>query len=94
MATMIVKHRVKDFESWKRVFLEMTPIRKRFGWRGHTVLQDATDPNLVTIINRVGSLDQAKAYGASPELRAGMEKAGVAGPPEISFCDDTDEQSY
>ena len=94
MATMIVKHRVASFESWKKVFDEMSPVRAKHGWTGHLVLQDASDPNLVTIVNRMGTLAQAKAYGGSPELRAAMQRAGVQGPPEISFNEDAAEATY
>jgi hypothetical protein len=94
MATMIVKHRVANFESWKKVFDEMSPVRAKHGWTGHLVLQDASDPNLVTIVNRMGTLAQAKAYGGSPELRAAMQQAGVQGVPEISFNEDADDRKY
>ena len=94
MATLIVKHRVANFEAWKLVFDEMQPIRARHGWKSTRVLRDATEPNLVTIINHVASLDGAKAYGGSPELRAAMAKGGVLGPPEISFNEDAADASY
>jgi hypothetical protein len=94
MATMIVKHHVANFDAWKEAFDSMKPIRAKFGWKGTRVLRDATDPNLVTIINQVASLEQAKQYGASPELRSGMQKAGVQGPPEISFCEDAGDTAY
>jgi hypothetical protein len=94
MATMIVKHRVANFESWKKIFDEMGTVRAKHGWTGHLVLRDASDPNLVTIVNRMKSLDGAKAYGGSPDLRAAMQRAGVQGPPDISFCDDADEGRY
>lgn len=32
-----------------------------------------------------GSVERAKAFAASPELREAMGKAGVIGPPEIRF---------
>ena len=94
MATMIVKHRVANFESWKKVFDEMGAARSKHGWIGHVVLRDAVDPNLVTIINRVKSLEEAKSYGASPDLRAALQKAGIEGPPEISFAAEAEEKSY
>jgi hypothetical protein len=94
MATLIVKHRVKNFETWKVVFDEMGALRARHGWTSHTVLRDATDPNLVTIVNRVGSLAEAKAYGGSPELRAAMQRGGIEGPPEVTFLDDAEDRSY
>jgi hypothetical protein len=93
-AALIVKHRVADFDQWKKVFDSMTPIRRQHGWVGHIVLRDAQDPNVVTIINRVKDLDGAKRYGASQELKSGMKDAGVQGVPEISFLEDADELRY
>jgi len=92
--TLIVKHRVANFETWKAVFDSMQSLRSKHGWVSHQVLRDATDPNLVTIINRVGSAEQAKAYGGSPELRSAMEKGGVLGLPEIQFLDDAEQRTY
>jgi hypothetical protein len=94
MATMIVKHRVTSFEAWKVVFDEMKPVRARYGWISTRVLRDATDPNLVTIINHARDFDGIKGYGGSPELRAAMARGGVLGPPEIAFCDDAGDAAY
>ena len=94
MATLIVKHRVKNFETWKAVFDEMGALRARHGWTSHSVLRDAADPNLVTIVNRVASLEQAKAYGGSPELRAAMQRGGIDGAPEVTFLDDAEDRTY
>jgi hypothetical protein len=94
MATLIVKHRVKNFETWKAVFDEMETTRRQHGWIGARVLRDAADPNVVTIINRVRTLDGAKAYGGSAELRAAMAKGGIDGAPDVQFLDDVEEKTY
>ena len=88
MATMIVKHRVANFDQWKSVYDTMEKVRLDHGWAGHTVHRDATDPNLVVIVNRVMTLDGAKRYGGSEALHAAMAKAGVQGAPEIQFLND------
>ena len=90
-AALIVKHRVADFALWKKVFDSMTPVRKQHGWLGHTVLRDAQDPNVVTIINRVKDLEGAKRYGGSAEIKNAMREGGVQGPPEISFLNDIED---
>jgi quinol monooxygenase YgiN len=94
MATMIVKHRVANFESWKPLFDSMTAVRKEHGWTGHEVYRDANDPNLVTIVNHVRDIESAKRYGGSPALREAMARGGVQGPPDISFLDDTESKKY
>jgi hypothetical protein len=85
---MLVKHRVANFEAWKQVFDSMEGLRKDHGWIGSTVHRDATDPNVVVIVNRVKTLDGARKYGTSEALRDGMAKAGVQGAPDISFLND------
>jgi hypothetical protein len=88
MATMIVKHRVANFAQWKALFDSMEKVRLEHGWIGHTVHRDATDPNIVVIVNRIMSLDGAKRYGASDALREAMARGGVQGKPEIEFLED------
>ena len=93
-AALIVRHRVANFEAWKKVFDGMVSIRKAHGWQSAIVYRDAADPNMVTVVNRVKDLDGAKRYGASPELREGMQKAGVQGPPEVFFVDEAEDRAY
>jgi hypothetical protein len=93
-AALIVRHRVANFDAWKEVFDSMTDARRAHGWTSATVYRDAVDPNLVTIVNRVKDLDGAKRYGGSAELRAGMQKAGVQGAPEIFFLEEADHCAY
>jgi quinol monooxygenase YgiN len=88
MATMIVKHRVANFDQWKQVFDSVEGARQEHGWIGSTVHRDAADPNVVVIVNRVKTLDGAKRYGGSEALRTAMAKAGVQGMPEIQFLED------
>jgi hypothetical protein len=93
-AALIVRHRVANFEVWKKVFDSMTDLRRSHGWTSAIVYRDAADPNVVTIVNRVKDLDSAKRYGGSAELRQGMQAAGVQGPPEVFFCDEAEDRAY
>jgi quinol monooxygenase YgiN len=93
-ATMIVKHRVSDFDAWKKIFDELEALRRQHNWIGYEVLRDATDPNLVTIVNHIKDLAGAKAYGQSPDLRAAMQRAGMQGAPEIAFLNDSESLRY
>ena len=88
MATMIVRHRVANFEQWKSVFDSMEKTRLEHGWAGHTVHRDVADPNIVVVVGRVTSIEGAKRYGGSDALRSAMARAGVQGPAEFQFLDD------
>ncbi|MFI5307717.1 MAG: cyclase [Polyangiales bacterium] len=93
-AALIVRHRVASFDAWKKVFDSMTETRRAHGWISTLLYRDASDPNLVTIVNRVKDLDGAKRYGGSAELRAAMDKGGVLGAPEIFFVEEAEERKY
>lgn len=88
MATMIVTHRVQSFDSWKNAYEAHASARKAAGFTSASVHRDHADPNLVTIVLRNPSLDAAKTFAGSPDLKAAMKNAGVEGPPEIRFLND------
>jgi quinol monooxygenase YgiN len=91
MVTMLVRHRVANFDKWKKVFDRLEGLREKHGFIAHSVHRDATDSNIVVIVNRVKEMAEAKSYGASPELHNAMAEAGVQGPPEISFLNDIED---
>ena len=80
MASMLVRAQVKDFQEWKRVYDEAGDLRSSFGGGDGQVFQDESDPNTYTAIIEWDSIENARKYSQSPELRAAMEKAGVVGP--------------
>ena len=88
MASMLVQHQVKDFTEWKRVYDSVADLRSSNGELSDRIYRDATDPNKLTIIFKWDSLANAQKYAQSPELKAAMEKAGVEGPPNVSFLNE------
>ena len=85
-ALLMVTHKVQDFQVWKKQVYDSTATWKPgFGWTQGTVLSVDGDPNNVMVIEEFSSMDQAKTFAGSSELKAAMGKAGVMGPPEIHF---------
>ncbi|MCB1496318.1 MAG: hypothetical protein KDJ86_11060 [Bauldia sp.] len=91
MATMLVRQRVANFDTWKKVFDRLEDVRQQHGITGHSVHRDAIDPNMVVVVMHAGALEDAKRYGASKVLREAMKEAGVEGVPEISFLSDVED---
>jgi len=85
-AYVIVTHPVKDFDVWKIVFDEFEQLRKEAGELTAVVLRHADDPNVVTVLNTWISVDAAKAFVASEEIKKGMGEAGVTAPPTFVFA--------
>ena len=88
MASMLVKHKVKDFAEWKKVYDSVADLRASNGELSDRIYRDASDPNSLTLIFKWDSLENAQKYAQSPELKAAMERAGVEGPPNIYYLNE------
>jgi heme-degrading monooxygenase HmoA len=93
MAYLLVQQSVEDKNKWKAVFDEHGADRKAAGSKGGLVFRNANDPNQVTVLLEWDSLEHARAFAGSDELREAMQKAGVTGPPNVSFLDEIDKPS-
>lgn len=85
MATMFVRHRVQDFDAWKAEYDRFEPQRHAMGVTGQGVYQADGDPTDVTVYHHFESVEAARRFAGSDELRAGMQRAGVLGEPDIWF---------
>lgn len=94
MATMFVKHKVENYDNFKRVYDDFAPVRRERGVTGASVHRDAEDPNTVIVTHQFGDLEAATSFAASEELKTAMANAGVAGPPEIWFSEDVEQTPY
>jgi quinol monooxygenase YgiN len=94
MATMFVKHTVNDFDTWKKVYDEFASARKEWGVTGASVHRDAHNPNVLFVVHHFNDVESAMAFAESEDLKAAMANAGVAGPPDITFCEDVEETPY
>ena len=88
MARLYVHHKVADYEAWRKVFDEATGTRTRYGSTGQQVYRAATDPNDITILTSWQSVEGARAYGQSPELREAMQRGGVISQPDVAFLEE------
>ena len=89
MARLFVRHKVNDYPKWRKVYDDFGATRTKMGEVGDWVFQLAGDPNDVTVIHDFDSVDKAKAFMESSELRETMGNAGVAGKPDIWITNET-----
>ncbi len=85
MAKLYVHHKVKDYEAWRKVFDDLTSARTRFGCTGHEVFQSPADPCEITVLTDWKTVEQARGYATSNELKEGMKNAGVLSQPDVMF---------
>lgn len=90
MAHILVRHKVKDFATWKSVFDEHGALRKASGSKGGYVFRSADDPHEVLVLLEWDNVRKAREFAQSEDLRRAMERAGVSDPPDIYFIDEVD----
>jgi hypothetical protein len=85
MIKLLVHHKVQEYSAWRKVLDDLASTRAQFGSTGQQVFQSPSDPNEVTILTDWSSVDEAKAYATSTELKEGMKDAGVISQPDVMF---------
>jgi quinol monooxygenase YgiN len=87
----LVRHRVADFDAWKKVYDGFAPVQAEHGVLGHQVLRSIENPNDVIVTHTFDSGEAARAFFAMPELKEAMSQAGVdADSLEISYYDEVE----
>lgn len=87
MPYVLVKHTVKDYAKWKPLFDDHGSTRKRYGSKGGYVYRNTQNPNEVVLVMEWDSLDNAKQFVESEDLRERMQSAGVMGKPDVYFLE-------
>ena len=84
-ARLMVKHKVKDWEAWKKAFDEHKQARVDAGLTDRVVGYTIGDNHNVTLVFSVADMAKAKAFINSKDLKDKMNEAGVEGPPSFFF---------
>ena len=87
MTYLVIRHKVKDYDTWKVHFDAHGAARAAAGSTGGHLLRGLDDPNEVVIFFKWDELEKARQFVQSPDLREVMEKAGVTDKPDVYFLD-------
>ena len=88
MIHVLVRFSVEDLAKWKPVFEEAAALRKNFGSMGVRAFSKADSPNEVTILGEYADKEKAMQMFQSQEFREATARAGVKGPPEVTFLNE------
>src|SRR3954451_1032009 len=94
MVTLVVHHRVRDYDAWKPVFDDHEGVRRAHGEVEHRIYRDIHDPNRVIVHNDFPTESDARGFTEDPSLQEVMERAGVEGEPGISFIEHAERKVY
>lgn len=80
---LIVRHQVADYATWRKAYNGFAATQKKLGVTAQSVYQSIDDPRDITVLHTFATLDEAKAFTASDELKSAMQSAGVTGMPQV-----------
>ncbi|MEM1415235.1 MAG: hypothetical protein AAGH15_10055 [Myxococcota bacterium] len=86
MPFAIIRHKVRDYAAWRRIY-DADAERREVEGQGAWVMVSEKDPSDVAVIIHVNRLEDAKRF-MFDELGPKMREAGVAEPPRIEFFED------
>lgn len=89
MTTVLIKHPVEEYAKWKSAFDDFIDYRKAGGEKSYQICRPIDEPNNVVILFEWDSVENAKKFLDSQDLKDAMQKAGVVGPPEITLMETT-----
>ena len=85
MINLLIRHEVADFTAWKAAFDSAFDFRRKYGECGCRIFRSAGNANDLTLFFEWESLEKARAFIASDELKTKMASAGVKGQPRVDF---------
>lgn len=90
MVHILVRHKVKDFNKWKKFFDGHRIVRKATGSKGGLLFGNAENPNEIFILLEWDDLKKAKSFVHSDNLKETMMQAGVVDKPDIYFLEEVE----
>jgi L-rhamnose mutarotase len=90
MYYIISRHKVNDYQAWKKVFDNALSFRKAGGEKSYQIFQAENDKNNLFMIFEWDSLKNARKFFESSDLQKAMQQAGVLEKPDVYFLEELD----
>ena len=87
MGYLLVRHKVADFASWKKVFDAHAEAQRRAGLEVVKVLRNVDDASEVVLLFEVSDLAAARAFVTSADVPEAQARSGVLDQPDILFLE-------
>lgn len=88
MPYILVRHTVEDFAKWKSVYDEHASMRAEHGAKQGQAFRNSEKDNEVIVLIEWDSLENARKFAESDEIKQAMQKGGVTGQPEIFYLNE------
>lgn len=86
MPTAFIRHRVHDYETWRRVYDEFTRTNPSGVPVEPGVYRSVEDPNELLVVHEFGHRSEVEPWMQDAERRKAMAAAGVVGEPQVDIA--------
>ena len=91
MGMMIVRHKVRDYGSWRPIFDGHSKMQAAAGLTNPRVFHSAdSNKSEIVVVFDTKDTKKAKAFAALADLKEATTKAGVVDMPTIYFLESID----
>ena len=88
MPIAFIRHRVQDYETWRRVYEDFTRANPSGVSVEPAVYRSPDDPNELLVVHRFDSAAEVEPWLEDDARRRAMLEAGVIGAPRVAIAFD------
>lgn len=92
MRTLLIRHKVSDYDAWRRIFDGDAETRRANGSGEARVFRSDADPGEIWLLVEWDDLARARLFTRSDDLLDLMERAGVTDRPDYWYLEDPDSR--
>ena len=81
---IIVRRKLKDYDSWKMIVADANQVRKEYGSKGGTLYRNAKDPDEVYLIFEWDDRKPYMNYFNRPDVQKALADTGTTEIIEVS----------
>jgi hypothetical protein len=74
---VIVRNRVADYGRWKHGWDQGAALRRDSGVKSEQLFRNPGEPNEVVLLLEYESMEQARRFAASDDLREALKESGI-----------------
>jgi heme-degrading monooxygenase HmoA len=88
MPYVLIQHKVANYRRFEAVFKDDEARRKRSGSRGGTLYRNVADPSNLIVLFEWDTVERARAFANSYELKEAVEWAGDSPPVRATVIEE------
>ena len=88
---LIVRHKVKDFQTWKSAFYEDAARMKKFGAKCGQIFRNINDRQEIIVFMEWDNMEDVIKFTSAPDLESKMKQGTVMDKPDGYFLEEVEK---